>query len=76
VRNLLGALVRGWKSFAHRLGRIQTWIILSLLYFLVVPVFSLIRFKDPLGYAVGEPDTWWEEMEPVDENLEDAGRRF
>ena len=76
MRRVLEAIVRGWKAFAHRLGRIQTWIILSLLYFLVVPLFSLIRIRDPLGYTLGEPDSWWEEMEPVDEKMEEAGRRF
>lgn len=37
-----------WKRVTGRIGRFQTQVLVTVLYFVVVPVFSLIRFADPL----------------------------
>jgi len=39
---LLGTLKRGWMAFAHRLGQIQTAIILFLVYVLLIGPLSLL----------------------------------
>jgi len=76
VLKVVESVVRWWKAFAHGLGRFQTVLILSLVYFLVVPPFSLIRFWDPLRRRHGDGRSWWEPMEPVDTTPEEAARRF
>jgi hypothetical protein len=39
---LLGSFKRGWMAFAHRLGQIQTGIILFLVYVLIIGPLSLL----------------------------------
>ncbi len=66
---VLRALYRAWMAFARALGRINTVLVLTLIYFLVLPVFSLLRFKDPLRLRRGRP-TRWLERPPVERSLE------
>ena len=59
---LLAPVERGWMVVAHVLGRINTTVILALLYFLMfVPIgFIRRRFSDPLDRAMGQKkDTHW-----------------
>ncbi|MBL8149192.1 MAG: hypothetical protein JNN15_04615 [Blastocatellia bacterium] len=37
-----------WKRIALVIGRFQTRVLLTLIYFLIIPFFSLIKLKDPL----------------------------
>lgn len=76
MREVLARLARGWKSFAHRLGRVQSTLLLGLVYLFVIPPFSLVRWKDPLRRELDESGGFWEPMEPVDDDAEDAARRF
>jgi len=49
---ILRALWAGWKAFAHRLGVINTFIILTVFYFVVIGISALIMFvtrRDLLG---------------------------
>lgn len=73
---VLRVITRVWKRFAHALGRIQTAVVLSLVYFLVVPPFALIRLKDPLRRRRLAGPTFWEPMEGVDTTPEEAERRY
>ena len=60
-----------WKRFANRMGRIQTFILMTIVYFLVVPIFSLVRFSDPLKLKLKKKSaTYWEPKKPVDTSLE------
>ena len=60
---LLRRLWKGWKAFAHALGRVQTMILLTLFYVLIlVPTGLLLRLcgKTPLAYsAAGDAGTFW-----------------
>jgi hypothetical protein len=56
--NLLKKIWAGWKKFAHALGRVQTMILLTIIYFVIIPVFSLLRFKDPLRKRLGAASYW------------------
>ena len=53
----LASVERHWMSFAHVLGRINTTLILSLLYFLVFTPVGFIRrgIADPLNRRMGTP---------------------
>ena len=66
---VLKTIYRGWMAFARALGRINTVLVLTLIYFLVVPVFSLLRFKDPLKLRPRKT-TRWLERAPVERSLE------
>jgi hypothetical protein len=52
MKNLLGKIWTGWKKFAHAFGRVQTIILITLFYFLIlVPLGAVFRLLgwDPLG---------------------------
>ncbi|MBI1851151.1 MAG: hypothetical protein HYR85_12480 [Planctomycetes bacterium] len=61
--------VKGWKAFWHPVGKVQTIILLSVLFFVILPFFSPIRFKDPLRKRLGGP-SFWIKRKPVVLDLE------
>lgn len=68
---ILGPVQRGWMAFATVLGHINTRIILTVLYYLVMtPVGVIMRlFRDPLDRSLKDTrDSQWirREREPVD----------
>ena len=66
-----------WKKVAHRLGVWQTNFILTLLYFLIIPVFALIAGKKRLRLNLDPAAaTYWEDVKPLPHSLEEAGKPF
>ena len=60
-----------WKRFANRMGRIQTFILMTIVYFLIVPIFILVRFSDPLKLKLKKKSTsYWEIKKEIDTSLE------
>lgn len=60
-----------WKIFANKLARVQTFIMMTIVYFLVVPFFSLIRFSDPLKLKLKKKsDSYWEPKKEIDTSLD------
>ena len=60
--NFLKLLYRGWMKLAHVLGWVNTRIILSLVYFLIVTPLALIFKvigKDPMCRKFDEQDSYW-----------------
>jgi hypothetical protein len=59
---ILGPVERWWMRFAEALGRVNTRIILAILYCLVITPFGLVRrwFQDPLDRRMrdGRPSVW------------------
>ena len=68
----LKKLWEGWKKFAHKLGVVQTYIIITLLYWLIIPFFSLIRLKNPLRLRLPATGSFWEERKPDPNTLDRA----
>ncbi|MGH8016107.1 MAG: hypothetical protein ACREBV_07950 [Candidatus Zixiibacteriota bacterium] len=70
----------GWKKFAHRLGRIQTVILITLFYFLILAPFGgLFRLFgwDPLksrGFRSTTPSNWTD-SNPKSGDLESLKRQ-
>ena len=62
VPRVLGPVERRWMAFAEALGRFNTRIILSLLYWLVMTPVGLVRcaFRDPLDRRLhdGRTTSW------------------
>jgi len=68
-----------WKKFAHRLAIIQTTIILTLFYFLMIGVFALVAKllgKDLLDKKWKQNKSFWKEKEKPAVAIENARRQF
>lgn len=42
LKKIWAGFKKGWMKFAHTLGRINTTILLSILYFIIVGIYSII----------------------------------
>ena len=71
LKNIWGA----WKRFAHKLGVAQTYVIVTLFYWLIVPVFSLIRLQNPLRLRQVNNGSFWLERKPAPNTLDRAKRQ-
>ena len=60
-----------WMTGAMYLGVVMTFVLLSVLFFVLLPVFSLIRLKDPLRMKLLRSGTsYWEKHEHHESTLE------
>jgi hypothetical protein len=67
----------GWKKIAHKLGVIQTNILLTVVYFLILPIFALIAGRKRLRLKLDPTSaSYWEDVKPLSNSIEDAGRPF
>lgn len=65
-----------WMTIAMWVGTVVTTVLLSVLFFLLLPVFSLIRFKDPLRLKLGTQQSYWEDHKVEEISLERMRRIF
>lgn len=67
----------GWMSVAVPIGIVMSTIALSILFFLLLPVFSLIvRRSDPLRKKITRKGTYWEDYRHYEPTLERMHRQF
>ena len=79
MKKFFSLLWRGWKKFAHVLGAIQTRILLTVSYFVIVAVASLITKlggKDLLDRRMKPAATYYQPHGPVEASLEACRRQF
>jgi len=72
-------LWRGWKAFAHVLGVINTKILLSISYFVIialVSIFSRVFGADFLDKRMRKKSSYWHDREAIDVSLEGCRRQF
>jgi hypothetical protein len=64
---ILGALWAGWKKFAHRLGIINTTIVLTIVFVMLAPVALVRRLfgADRLGRTHAPGKSMWRSPEPA-----------
>lgn len=77
--NFLKIIYKYWMKFARILGRIQTAIILSLIYFIGVGIISILSFllrKDFLDKALTDRQSFWRDRINKPPTLEDCKRQF
>jgi hypothetical protein len=77
--SLLGPVQRTWMALAHALGYVNTRIILSALFYLVVtPIGLMLRlFRDPLNRARSDTtETDWVRRPPQTVRRESYERQF
>ncbi len=66
-----------WMSAVVPIGVAMSTIMLTLLFILLLPVFSLIvRVGDPLRKKLGAQDSYWEDYRPYEPTLERMKRPF
>ncbi|MBI2152898.1 MAG: hypothetical protein HYV92_03075 [Candidatus Rokubacteria bacterium] len=73
----LRALWKGWLRIARAIGTVNTVVLLTVLYWLVVaPLGLILRLlgKDPLRLRRGPERTLWHEKRPV--HLDSLHRQF
>ena len=67
----------GWMTGAMCIGTVATTIVLSILFVVLLPVFSLIRFADPLRLKRKPPgESYWEDHRHHEPTLERTIRPF
>ena len=65
-----------WMTGATYMGTVTTFVLLSLLFLIALPVFSLIRFTDPLRLRLLKSGSYWEKPKPHEATLERMARPF
>lgn len=66
----------GWMSVAVAIGMVVTPVLFTVLYFLILPIFTLVRLTDPLHVKIGRQETYWEVPKPYEPTLERMRRPF
>ena len=66
----------GWMTAAMAIGMVVTPVLFSVLFITILPIFSLIRLKDPLRLRMGKGETYWQDASPHEATLERVARPF
>ncbi len=66
----------GWMTAAMAIGLVVTPVLFTLLFFTVLPLFALIRLRDPLRVRGAGLPTYWEAASPHEATLERTRRPF
>ena len=75
--SVIGKAWQAWKRVARRIAAFQFLILLTLIYFLILPFFTLYRLKDPLKTKLDEgADTYWEERPQEEATVERFSHPF
>jgi len=75
----LRALYRGWMAFAHALGTVQTFLLLSVVYFVAIGITApLMRLfsGDPLDRKMHDRDSIWIAKPKTNVSMDEARRLF
>jgi hypothetical protein len=79
MKKLLSLIWRGWKKFAHGLGIINTRILLTITYFIIIAVASVgarLFGADLLDRRMKPKESYWHDREPLSADLESCRRQF
>ena len=75
---MLKKIWEGWKKIAFRIGLVQSRVLLTILYFLVVAPFALVvkAFTDHLKLRRGDPASFFVEKDLRLHMIDDARRQY
>jgi hypothetical protein len=79
IKQFFSLLWRGWKKFAHILGAINTRILLTITYFVVLFIaFIVTRLsgKDLIDRRMTPRPTYYHPRDPIKVDLASARRQF
>lgn len=76
----IGSKLYGWwMAFARLLGTVNTILLLTLIYLLIIgPAWVVQRIlrKDPLGRKIPKEGSFWLEKPPLEHSLEETRHQF
>jgi hypothetical protein len=78
-RKILARVKAGWLRLAWVLARVNSTILLTLIYFLIVAPTNLalrITRTDPLARRIGDDPSFWKAPEHGCDDLEDCRKQF
>lgn len=79
MKKVLSLLWTGWKKFALVLGIVNTKILLTLTYFIIIALPAIVTRlfrKDLLDRRMKPRESYWHEREPLDVTPETVRRQF
>lgn len=79
IKWFFGLLWRGWKKFAHVLGIVNTRILLTISYFIIIAVAAVgarIARADLIDRRMTPKPSFYHPREPMTPSLESAKRLF
>jgi len=79
MKAFLKGAYRGWMMFAHGLGRVQTYLILSVFYLIIVGAISMVYrvfVGDPLRQKHADGISDWEQKPRTNVSLSEARQIF
>jgi hypothetical protein len=73
----LRRICRGWLAFARLVGRFNTALVLTVIYFLVLPLFAIWRLADPLRLSRRWREvSGWNELPEEERTVESLERPY
>jgi len=79
LRSIGSMVYKGWMAFARALALVNTTIILSIVYFLLIgPSWMVmnLRRKDLLDRRIDAGSSFWKVKEPIKQTMEQSKRQF
>jgi hypothetical protein len=79
IKQFFSLLWRGWKKFAHVLGIINTRILLTITYFVVIMIAAVVRMiarADLLDRRMDKKPSYYHNREPFKDTLQTVRRQF
>ena len=79
IMQFFSLLWRGWKKFAHILGIVNTKILLTITYFILLSVAALIRTMaraDLLDRKMDKKPSYYHNREPFKDTIQSVRRTF
>ena len=65
-----------WMIGATGIGKVMLPVFLTLVFFILLPVFTLVRLADPLRMKLTKEATYWEPHKPHEATVERMLRPF
>ena len=79
LRRIRHIAFKGWMTFAHILAVVNTTVILTLVYVLLIgPMSIVVRIlgKDLMRHRISRTGSFWKPKEPVAHTLDQARHQF
>ena len=78
-RKFGSTLYRWWMAFARAIAFVNTRLILTIVYVIIIgPIALIVRIagRDFLDRTMGRAESYWKQREHSDHTLENASRQF
>jgi hypothetical protein len=79
MKRFLSLVWRGWKTFAHALGVVNTKILLTLTYFIILAIVAILGRlfgADLLDKRLKHESSYWRKRKPTDVTIDSCRHQF